>query len=377
MLRLVLLFLSLTLSGSSAISDCRQIHQPQRLAADSPRAHQLAAELAREHMAGSFDGAVLVREHQTVLLKQGFGCADRARRVANGGETISDMGSVAKTFTAAAVLQLMAQEKLQRSDRLERFFPRLPAALKPITIEQLLGHSSGMDNFHNNSDFERMDKAEALRRIFAMPLIAAPGEKRAYSNAAYTLLAAIIEEVSGQPFRAYVHAHLLQPLGLMQTGFYGDDRLAGQQLARGYGGDDAGGTTFDKGLSWALLGAGGMVSSLDDLARWASSLAQGSFLPKSAASLASTAANERWLLSSLARVEILGESVIQMGGSTDYGYTALIQFLPRREGLVVLLLNAHGSKYKNATHHRLSRDHILPILLERPADRRSDSQAQR
>jgi hypothetical protein len=52
-----------------------------------------------------------------------------------------------------------------------------------------------------------------------------------------------------------------------------------------------------------------------------------------------------------------------MGGSTDYGYTALIQFVPDRDLLIVLLLNSHDSKYKNATHHKLSRNHILPILL--------------
>lgn len=60
-----------------------------------------------------------------------------------------------------------------------------------------------------------------------------------------------------------------------------------------------------------------------------------------------------------------GESIIQMGGSTDYGYTALIQFFPNRDLLIVLLLNAHDSKYKNATHHQLSGEHILPVLLGR------------
>jgi CubicO group peptidase (beta-lactamase class C family) len=73
-----------------------------------------------------------------------------------------------------------------------------------ITIKQLLGHSSGLDNFHNDSDFELMDKAQAESRILAMPLIAKPGEKIAYSNAAYTLLAAIVEKTSGQPFQDYI-----------------------------------------------------------------------------------------------------------------------------------------------------------------------------
>jgi len=85
-------------------------------------------------------------------------------------------------------------------------------------------------------------------------------------------------------------------------------------------------------------------------------------ISEGAENLALTEANERWLLGSLAQIEINGEAVIQMGGGTDYGYTALIQFVPNQELLVVLLLNAHNSKYSNATHHRLSRNHILPIL---------------
>ena len=106
-----------------------------------------------------------------------------------------------------------------------------------------------------------------------------------------------------------------------------------------------------------------MVTSIDDLAIWSAALKNGAMFPAGASNLAFSKANARWLLGSLAQVEISGESIIQMGGSTDYGYTALIQFVPNRNLLIVLLLNAHDNKYKNATHHRLSRNHIMPILL--------------
>ena len=68
------------------------------------------------------------------------------------------------------------------------------------------------------------------------------------------------------------------------------------------------------------------------------------------------------------QIDVNGEPIIQMGGSTDYGHTALFQFVPNRDLLIVLLLNAHDSKYKNATHHRLSRNHILPILFGEGAE---------
>lgn len=361
MCRVIIFLAAIALSGCSGTPECRSVSPSVQV--NNEVISSLADELQREHMAGTFDGLVLVAQGNTVLLKSAYGCADRERSVTNTTAAISDMGSIAKTFTAAAVLQLVQNGTLKLSDTIENFYPAAPDQLKSITIQQLVGHTSGLDNFHNDSDFELMDRALAESRILAMPLIAKPGEKVAYSNAAYTLLAAIVEKASDQPFQEYVNDKLLIPLNLTNTGFYQDARMPVDRLARGYGGDDQGRTTFEKGLTWALIGAGGMVTSIDDLADWFAALRKGTLFPAEAPNLVFTEANERWLLGSLAQTEIDGESIIQMGGSTDYGYTALIQFVPSRELLIVLLLNAHNSQYENATHHRLSRNHILPILL--------------
>lgn len=357
---------ALALSSCSAGPDHRALSSIVQ--SDKAVIASLSNELQREHMAGTFDGLVLVAQRDVVLFKSAYGFADREGSVKNSAAAIFDMGSIAKTFTAAAVLQLVQHKKLQLSDTIGDFYPIAPDELKSITIMQLLGHRSGLDNFHNESDFELMDKSTAENRILAMPLIAKPGEKIAYSNAAYTLLAAIVEKVSDKSFQEYVHDNLLTPLNLSNTGFYQDQRISSSHLARGYGGDDQGRTTFEKGLSWALIGAGGMVTSINDLAIWSDALKNGAMFPAGSPNLVFSKANERWLLGSLAQVEISGESIIQMGGSTDYGYTALIQFVPNRNLLIVLLLNAHDSKYKNATHHKLSRNHILPILLGEGAE---------
>lgn len=358
--RLAILLFVLMCSGCSAAPNYRNVSTITQF--DKPVIASLADELRREHEAGTFDGVILVAEGDTVLYQSAFGYADREGSVKNSTVAIFDMGSIAKTFTAAAVLQLVNNERLQLFDTIGDFYPTAPEDVKPITIMQLLGHLSGLDNFHNDSDFELMDKAQAESRILAMPLIAKPGEKIAYSNAGYTLLAAIVEKVSEQPFRDYVHDNLLTPLQLSHTGFYQDQRVSVNNIARGYGGTDSGASTFEKGLTWALVGAGGMVTSIDDLVIWSAALKNGTIFPAESPNLAFTEANERWLLGSLAQVEINGEAIIQMGGSTDYGYTALIQFVPSRNLLIALLLNAHDDKYKNATHHQLSRNHILPIL---------------
>lgn len=364
--RLAIFIFALALSSCSAGPDHRDVSSIVQ--SDKAAMAGLADELQQEHRMGTFDGLVLVAQRDVVLFKSAYGYADREGSVKNSAIAIFDMGSIAKTFTAAAVLQLIQSQKLQLSDTIGDFYPMAAEDVKPITILQLLGHTSGLDNFHNDSDFELMDKAQAERRILAMQLIAKPGEKIAYSNAGYTLLAAIVEKVSEQSFQNYVHDNLLTPLNLSKTGFYQDQRVSSSHLARGYGGDNQGRTTFEKGLSWALVGAGGMVTSIDDLAVWSAALKNGAIFPAGASNLAFSKANDRWLLGSLAQVEISGESIIQMGGSTDYGYTALIQFVPSRNLLIVLLLNAHDNKYKNATHHQLSRKHILPILLGEGAE---------
>ena len=359
--RRLFLLIVVALAGCSSIPECKTATSIETT--DNNVIAELANELQNQHLVGTFDGLVLVAKGNKVLLKSAFGCADKAEEINNTALTIFDMGSIAKTFTAAAVLQLAQNQKLQLSDTIADFYPTAPAAVKPITITQLLGHSSGMDNFHNDSDFDLMNKAQAESRILNMLLVAKPDEKIVYSNAAYTLLAAIVENVSQQPFQQYVYDNLLKPLNLRNTGFYQDQQLSISKIARGYGGDEQGSTTFEKGLTWALIGAGGMVTSIDDLANWAAVLKNGTLFPAATSNVVFSPANERWLLGSLAQTVFNEEPIIQMGGSTDYGYTALLQFVPNRDLLIVLLLNAQGSKYGNATHHRLSRNHILPILL--------------
>jgi|GEM_PF-909169 len=364
--KLGMLLVLLILTGCNSKPEGRSVF-PLLEQIDNKVVANLSDELQREHKAGTFDGLVLVTKNNAVLFKSAFGYSNRKTPIKNGVGTISDIGSIAKTFTAAAILQLSQKQKINLSDSLGVFYSNAPETIKNITISQLLSHSSGLDNFHNDSDFEPMNKMEAESRILSMPLILKPGEKVAYSNAAYTLLAAIVERVSDQPFQEYVRHNLLEPLNLNKTGFYQDLNISANNVARGYGGDDQDRTTFERDLTWALIGAGGMVSSIDDLTAWFTALRSGAFFPANTPNLVFNEGNKLWMLGSLALRDINGESVIQMGGSTDYGFTALIQFVPKQELAIVLLLNAYGSKYGAATHHHLSRKHILPILLSAEA----------
>ena len=124
MYRMTSFLFLLALSGCSGVPDCRNVASIVQF--DSRVITSLADELHREHMAGTFDGLVRVAGGHTVLFESAYGCADREGSVKNSTVTIFDMGSIAKTFTAAAVLQLVQNERLQLSDMIGDFYPRIP-----------------------------------------------------------------------------------------------------------------------------------------------------------------------------------------------------------------------------------------------------------
>ena len=324
----------------------------------------LSRELLKEYQSGTFEGSVLITHKGSILLKESYGWADRNQNLKNSSTSISDMGSIAKSFTAAAILQLVARDKIKLDSTINSFFPKMPVDKENITIEQLLSHSSGMDNFHNDSDFDVMSKDEAIRIILTMPLIAAPNEKIAYSNAAYTLLAAIIEKSTNQSFHRYIEQNILTPLSLSSTGFYGDKRIPNASLASGYGGEDSGSTTFEKGLTWALTGAGGMVSSIEDLNLWLLALLDGKLFPSGSNNLTLLTVNNKWKLGNVRHFKSWGTDILYIGGSTAYGYTAAMLNLPEYDINIILMLNAYSDRYDNATHQKLNKNHIIPILLK-------------
>lgn len=323
----------------------------------------LDALLADEHADGAFEGVALVAQGDEVVLRKGYGCRDRNRKRPATPESISDIGSVAKTFTAAAILRLEAAGLLSGDDRIERFYPDAPLDKRAITLRQLLVHTSGLEDFHADSDFEPMTRDEAEARILALPLLSAPGAKEAYSNAGYTLLAAIVERASGQSFDAYVRRELLVPAGLADTGWYGSPHIDAERLARGYGGERKGRTTFERELTWALAGGGGMVSTVDDLHRWYRWLATGRLLDRDPARIFARAGEGRWSEGSWRSIAIGDAQAVEMGGSTDFGYTAKIQYLAQADTLVVLLFNGYSRKYGPGTHHAIANRVLVPAIV--------------
>lgn len=221
---------------------------------------------------GGFSGVVLIAKGDTVLHEQGYGFASCDESVANAASTVHVIGSITKMFTAAAIGQLAAAEKLQLDGTLADYFDDVPEDKAAITIEQLLRHTSGLRPYHETGrkgDFEAMDRSQAFDVVMRQRLRAEPGELENYSNSGYTLLAMIIEEVSGKSYTDYIRDHLLIPAGMTSSGFWGQsfDPIASTPN------EVLGCSSSDQwDYSWVLVGNGGMVSTIGDMYRWVRAL---------------------------------------------------------------------------------------------------------
>jgi CubicO group peptidase (beta-lactamase class C family) len=232
-----------------------------------------------------FSGAILWVSGDEVVLKKGYGFADREASRPVTADTIFDIGSITKPITAAAIWKLEADGKLSIHDRIARFFPNVPPDKAGITIDDLLRHTSGLDDIFGG-DYEVVSRDWVLEKALSSKLLSPPGQKPSYSNAGYSLLAMIIEDLTGQPYEQYVHEHLMKPAGTPRIG-YRVPRWAPDELAVGYRKGKRWGSPLDHpwaddGPSWNLRGNGGMLANVGDLYTLMETLQKGPSLPESA-----------------------------------------------------------------------------------------------
>lgn len=222
-----------------------------------------------QKMKNGFSGAVLVAKNGEKVLHKGYGWAVRERKLPVTTKTVFDIGSISKPFTATAVMKLQQEGKLKVTDCITEFFTAVPDDKKTITIHHLLTHSAGLGEYHDTKgDFEEMTREEAVQHIFSQKLKFNPGTDYAYSNSGFTLLAVIVEKVSGQPFKKFLKEQIFNPAGMTSTGFYRNPSWRKENDVHGYNdrklGKENSPLTWPE-ITWALLGNGGLVSSAEDL----------------------------------------------------------------------------------------------------------------
>ncbi|HEX3583010.1 MAG TPA: serine hydrolase domain-containing protein [Thermoanaerobaculia bacterium] len=168
--------------------------------------------------AHGFSGSVLVARGNEIVLRKGYGLADRAAHVVATPETAYNIASLDKQFIAAAILKLEEAGKLHTDDRLTRFFDFVPADKKEITLHQLLSHTSGLRNDYWDEHAD-LSREEFVKFVLSEPLDSPPGTAWAYSNSAFIVLERIIEIASGTSYERYLHDALFAPAGMAYSGF--------------------------------------------------------------------------------------------------------------------------------------------------------------
>ncbi len=227
--------------------------------------------------AGVFSGSILVAQNGQVILSKGYNFADREQKIPNTAATKFCIASITKQFTAMAIMMLQEQGKLDVQDKLCAYLTDCPEVWKPITIHQLLTHTSGIPDtfgaFYLDEITSTLPLEQMLADAKAKPLDFQPGETFWYNNTGYNLLGRIIEVVSGQTYAAFLQQQIFDPLQMTSTGFaqYQDD------LAIGYE-DQV--YIADRINMWVAFSAGALYSTVEDLYKWDQALYTEQLVPQ-------------------------------------------------------------------------------------------------
>ncbi|UCH92617.1 MAG: beta-lactamase family protein [Candidatus Aminicenantes bacterium] len=258
----VVLILVLVLGWASAVQG--EIHKTDRV-------DQLFRQWDKRYSPGC---AVAVIKKGKIIYKKAYGMADLERSVPLTPESVFDIASNTKQFTAFSVALLAEEGKISLDDNIRQYFPEFPDYGHPITIRHLLYHTSGIreyamllllggrrwiNHYPVEDIMDLIIRQEKLNNT--------PGDEHIYSNSGYFLLGLLVQRVSGKSLGDFFRQNIFQPLGMKHTYFYDDISQIIKNRAIGYSPRGASGYALEVSLL-AGDGSGGILSNLDDLFRW-------------------------------------------------------------------------------------------------------------
>lgn len=310
--------------------------------------------------------SVAVVSADRVTLQKAVGYANLENDVAITPESVFHIASLSKQFTAMAVLLLQDRGQLKLDDRVAQYLPQVvPEVAANITLRELMYHTSGLRDQNELSQLAGRTAADVLRQEDVLALVArqrrlnfAPGTEFLYSNTGYTLLAAVVEKVTGTPFADWTRREIFLPLGMRHTRFVDDYTAVIEHAVESYHVDSRG-ISHRAPLNLGTVGPTGAVSTANDLATWARFVMSGSrgglhvpseyyehghLLDGSAISYGAGLFVERYR----------SRRLLEHGGS-DAAFRAYLMMFPDERNAVILLANTDGAQ--------------LPALARQVADR--------
>jgi CubicO group peptidase (beta-lactamase class C family) len=297
-------------------------------------------------------GSVLLAKGGKIVLAKGYGLANIELNVANTPETKFRLGSITKQFTAAAILQLQEQGKLQLTDPVWKYIPDTPASWTGVTIQHLLTHTSGIPSYTDAADYPlRMREAvrsplDFTKRFSGLPLDFSPGEKFHYDNSGYFLLGIVIEQVSRMKYEDYLRKNIFDPLQMADTGYDWPTTIL-KNRAAGYSKDADGkkvnAVFLDMGHPYA---AGSLYSTVQDLYKWDRALYTTKVLSAKSMEAAFTPNQFDWAPGikygyGWGITQIHGHKVVGHGGGIN-GFSTVIWRAIEEDATAIVLSNYDG-----------------------------------
>ncbi len=234
-----------------------------------------------------YAGLIYAEKRGERVIERPFGFANKVLEIHNSINTIFGTGSRPIDYTIAGIMLLDQQGKLDVNDPITQFFDNVPNDKQSMTLQHLMTGQSGFPDFFDvegdwDPDLQWIGRDEAEERLLNIPLIFDPGSDRQHSHAAFGLLAAVIERVSGMEYYEFLKENLFDPAGMTRTGEYGTTLgYSFDQFAEGGGPEFIGSPNIPPNwgpTSWLIKGSGGMYSTLGDLQKFYEMIRSGNVL---------------------------------------------------------------------------------------------------
>jgi CubicO group peptidase (beta-lactamase class C family) len=298
-----------------------------------------------------FADSALIAQQGHVLLSKAYGLADREQNIPNTVQSRFRLMAITEQFTAAGILLLQSQGKLNVTDPVCKYLPNCPATWKDIALRQLMSHTSGIPDYTMLPDYLSTLATPAspvplIGRVKDLPLTGKPGAQFAWTSSGPVVLGYVIEQVSGQSYPAFIQQNILAPLNLHDTGYGFNSHGA----VKGY---TSWGVPFDFVDETVPYAQSGLYSTVEDLYRWVQALTTDQLMPRAAlAEMFEPQVDLPNQLTGLGRDIAMGYGwdIDQRNGRRFYwywdlgqGFQPLISYYPDQQVAIILLCNQDGN----------------------------------
>ncbi|ASG65581.1 hypothetical protein CEW91_05275 [Idiomarina piscisalsi] len=290
-----------------------------------------------------FSGTVKIVKAGQPLIEKSYGLADRSFNIENSVNHRFSINSISKAFTAVAVMQLVEGNKIRLDQSIDNYLPELDTEWKDkVTVHHLLTHTSGLPRESGVQWYDELSLEQQVKQLInQQTLLFSPGERYEYSNSGITLLGRIIENVSGEPFSAYMNNHIIDPLGLANTGVYVGQRVVARQAVP-YRMTTNGVAMAQRTKHLGQNAGGGMYSTVSDLYSFVTSLEKNQLLSEKTRQLMFKPQVEMgggdfssygWTL------KPFGEQILWFASGSGYGTKSVLVRAPESDDFIAVTSN--------------------------------------